>query len=483
MASAGLKRKACSFAALTARKRPEAAGEPSQATDWSSLPPDITRIIAEQLLAEYVTDYMCFRAVWSHWRAFTTSPCDLTLQETRFRPRGWVALCDGDGVRPADACEITLFHTSTSRRLHVRLSELQNHRIVGFTDGLLILLNKGTTAVRVLHPFTRVFIDLPPLAPIFHHLVWMKAAVCLSHASIAVVAWFSVVPVVVYAEPGKPHWSVIHQGLELWTALPFRGRLFGIRKGTGEIVQVYPLFPQHPVVARIPSLFGCPAFCYYYLVEFREYMLLAVQHRRVSQSKKGWQPFAFALFLVNINQRGLVLLSSLGDRALFLSKDRCLCVSATKLPSISSNSIYFSLPNFDPGVVYSLSSGTFERTSTYALIHDLKERVRPSVRPFTLADHLTTYCHHFEWSKGLMFHEYYVIPLSWKEMLRKITLQDCEIQVSCVCEENEVGSLTSKKKNLGITGTYYLVCCSFKYLPMPLSFYCYSLHAGLLKIR
>ncbi|XBH79564.1 hypothetical protein VPH35_105504 [Triticum aestivum] len=173
---------------------------------------------------------------------------------------------------------------------------------------------------------------------------------------------------------------------------------------------------------------------------------------RWSQSKKGWQPFAFALFLVNINQRGLALLSSLGDRALFLSKDRCLCVSATKLPSISSNSIYFSLPNFDPGVVYSLSSGTFERTSTHALIHDLKERVRPSVRPFTLADHLTTYCHHLEWSKGLMFHEYYVIPLSWKEMLRKITLHDCEIQVSCVCEENEVGSLTSKKKNLGITG-------------------------------
>ncbi|XP_044403900.1 uncharacterized protein [Triticum aestivum] len=172
---------------------------------------------------------------------------------------------------------------------------------------------------------------------------------------------------------------------------------------------------------------------------------------RWSQSKKGWQPFAFALFLVNINQRGLALLSSLGDRALFLSKDRCLCVSATKLPSISSNSIYFSLPNFDPGVVYSLSSGTFERTSTHALIHDLKERVRPSVRPFTLADHLTTYCHHLEWSKGLMFHEYYVIPLSWKEMLRKITLHDCEIQVSCVCEENEVGSLTSKKKNLGIT--------------------------------
>ena len=270
-------------------------------------------------------------------------------------------------------------------------------------QGLLILLNKATTAVRILHPFTRAFVDLPPLAPIFRDLVkpmesraWMKAAVCWSHASIAVVAWFPIVPVVIYAEPRKPRWSVIHLGLELWTALPFQGRLFGIRKGTGELVQVYPQCPQYSVIARIPRVFGCPTLCHYYLVDFGGHMLLAVQHRSVGQ-REGWQPFAFALFLVNVYHRGLVPLGGLGDQALFLSKDRCLCVSAGKLPSISGNSIYFSLPNYDPVVLYSLSSGTFERTSTFALIHDRKERIRPSVRPFTLADHLMTYCHHLEW--------------------------------------------------------------------------------------
>ena len=403
MASAGRKRKGYSFTSLTPGKRPNTTGAPSHASDWSSLPLDITGIIAERLLVEDVTDYMSFRAVCSHWRATTTSPCDPTLRETRYRPRGWVALCDGDGVRPADACKITFLHTSTRRHLRVRLPELQNHRIVGFTDGLLILLNKATTAIRVLHPFTRVFVDFPPLAPIFRDLVkpmesraWMKAAVCWSHASIAVVAWFPVVPVVIYAEPMKRRWSVIHLGLELWTALPFQGRLFGIRKGTGELVQVYPLCPQYPVVARIPSVFGCPEFCYYYLVEFGGQMLLAVQHRSVGQ-REGWQPFAFALFVVNIHRRGLNPLAGLGDQALFLCKDRCLCVSAGKLPSIRGNSIYFSLPNYDPVVLYSLSSGTFERTSTFALIHDRKERIRPSVRPFTLADHLMTYCHHLEW--------------------------------------------------------------------------------------
>lgn len=463
MASAGLKHKGCSFNALTPGKRPKTTGASS---DWSSLPLDITGIIAERLLVEDVTDYMSFRAVCSHWRASTTSPCDPTLRETRFRPRGWVALCDGNGVRPADACKITFLHTSTGRRLRVRLPELQNYRIVGFTDGLLILHNKATTVLRVLHPFTRVFVDFPPLAPIFRDVVkamesraWMKAAVCWSHASIAVVAWFPVVPVVIYAEPRKTRWSVIHLGLDLVTALPFQGSLFGIRKGTRELVQVYPLFPQYPVVARIPRVFGCPTLCYYYLVDFGGHMLLAVQHRCVGQGE-GWQPFAFALFLVNVRSRGLVpyALGGLGDQALFLSADRCLCVSARKLPSISGNSIYFSMPNCDPIVVYSLSSRTFERTSTFAHIHDLKERIRPSVRPFTLADHLMTYCNHLEWSKGIMFHEYYVIPLSWK--MRNMMLQDCEIRVPGLGAEKVVG----EEKKLRITGpTFALHWNSFHY--------------------
>uniref|UniRef100_A0ACD5Y112 Uncharacterized protein n=1 Tax=Avena sativa TaxID=4498 RepID=A0ACD5Y112_AVESA len=273
---------------------------------------------------------------------------------------------------------------------------------------------------------------------------WMKAAVCWAPTSIAVVAWFPVVPVVIYADPRTQRWSVIHLGLELCAALPFQGRLFGVRKGTGELVQVYPQRRQYPVVARVPSVFGCPSFCRHYLVESGAHMLLVVQHRGLRRSE-GWQPFAFALFLVNVHRRGLIPLGDLGDRALFLGKDRCLCVPAGKLPSISANSIYFTLPNHDPVVLHSLSSGTFERTSTFALIHDMKERIRPSVRPFTLADHLTTYCHHLEWSKGLMFHEYYIIPFSWKKLLGEMMLQDCEIRVPALGQDKLVGSFMSRK--------------------------------------
>ncbi|KAG2645048.1 hypothetical protein PVAP13_2KG394800, partial [Panicum virgatum] len=382
--------------------------------DWASLPLDIT--------------IPPFRV-----RASTASPRDPTLRDVRFRPRGWVALCDGDGVRPADACQVNFFHTSTSRRLRVRLPELRGHRIVGFTDGLLILLNKSTTAVRVLHPFTR---DTWARA-------WMEAAVCWSYTSIA---------------PTHPRWFVIYRNLHLWTALPFQGRLFGIRKGTGQTIQLYPRHLQYPVVACIPNSFGPPLMCYYWpclddstkifaqkdecMHEFGGRMLLTVQHRRIDPCLEGWQPFAFAFafafFLVNVHRRELVLVDSLGDRAIFLNKERCLCVSAKDLPSISGNSVYFALPTTDPVV------RTFERTSTFSLIPDFKERILPSVRPFTLADHLMTYCHHVQWTKGFMFHEFFSIPASWKKMLRKLNAQDSEIQVPFVIiREKTEGRLRS----------------------------------------
>ena len=88
-------------------------------------------------------DYVVFRAVCSGWRACTPTPRQRypALRDPRLRPRGWIALCDGDAVRPDDAGEIDLFHTRTARRLRIRLPDLQDRRIIGFSDGLLVLLH------------------------------------------------------------------------------------------------------------------------------------------------------------------------------------------------------------------------------------------------------------------------------------------------------------------------------------------------------
>jgi hypothetical protein len=70
-----------------------------------------------------------------------------------------------------------------------------------------------------------------------------------------------------------------------------------------------------------------------------------------------------------------------------------------------------------------------EELAAQCQIHDRKERIRPSVRPFTIADHLLTFCHPREWTKGLMFHEYHVIPESFKELRNKIRAKYSQLRI------------------------------------------------------
>ncbi|KAF7099475.1 hypothetical protein CFC21_101103 [Triticum aestivum] len=205
----------------------------------------------------------------------------------------------------------------------------------------------------------------------------MNAAVCsASVTSIAVVAWFPWTRVVIGAEAGRPAWEVLHRGLFLRSILPFQGRLYATvaMGGSMKIIQLYPRSP-HPVLAHVPNDFGVLDLCSY-----------------------------------------------------FLNRDRCLSVSARDLPSVSSNSIYFSLHR-DPVVVHSVRTGFSEQLAVSCQIHDGKDRIRPSVRPFTIADHLLTYCHPHEWTKGLMFHEYHSIPESFEELRKNIKAKDSELWI------------------------------------------------------
>ncbi|KAK1619669.1 hypothetical protein QYE76_025186 [Lolium multiflorum] len=423
-AAAGRKRKGATLATLAVCKRPA----PAQAIGgWASLPTDIVGLITCRILDCDVVDYISFRAVCSDWRACTPTPSDPTLRDPRLRPRDWVALCDGDGVRPDDAGQIVFFHTRTARRLPVLLPELRGYRIVGFTDGLLILVHKRTTMVRVLHPFTRVVVDLPSLAPVYHELVRQKklldmnAAVCSSASSatsIAVVVWFLCTNVALAADPNSD-WEVLHRGLYVRSTLPFQGRLYATSLCSNKILQLYPPPRQEAgsvVVGHVPY-FADRVDCDFLLIESGGKMLLVIQHPDPGTNSFDWlRLLAFKLYEVDVNSHRckLIPVNSLGDRALFLSGDRCLSVSASDLPTLSSNSIYFSLPQ-DPIVMHSLGTGLSELLAESCQIHDRKDRIRPSVRPFTIADHLITYCNPREWSKGLMFHEYQRIPASFKE--------------------------------------------------------------------
>ncbi|CAM0952316.1 unnamed protein product [Alopecurus aequalis] len=406
---------------------------------WTSLHPDITNLIAERLLAQDVTEYMRFRFVCSHWRASAASPRDATLADRRFHPRGWVALCDGNGIRPVEDAAITFFHTATSRICRLRLPGLRGHRIVGITDGLLILFDILAAVIRVVHPFTGVVVELPHLATFVRcvlskqesfrmdSVAWMNGTVCAaSPSSISVAIWFPNMPVVICAQPGSKGWKIIHTRVQFSNTLPFNGELYGVTRVGRQLVRVYPADPHaNPVVAEVPKELGHPERCLYFLVESMGAMFVTVLHRAAVDGS-----LTCTLFRVDLPRRELTRVTSLGDRALFISRDRCLSVSSRDLPCISGNSIYLAKPDKDPVKVYSLDNGSFESTLTESQEQDIRKVVLPtSVRPFTLAHHLATYCRHREWTRGLMFHEYCFVSPTWRELWKKIAAQDSEVSI------------------------------------------------------
>ncbi|XBH69958.1 hypothetical protein VPH35_097722 [Triticum aestivum] len=423
------------------RKRRRVAEESG---GWASLPSDMVRLVAARVLVTGdVVDYLVLRSVCSGWRACTPAGRSGSLgtrKQLCLRPRGWVALCDGDAVRPDDARAVTFFKPSTGRRLRVRLPNLRGHRVVAISDGLLVLLHKRTTAVRVLHPFTRAVLDLPPIAPTFRvvagsrdSLLRMNAAVCMNAPtrdySIDVVAWFPGTNAVLWAKPSYANWDAIYLDVELQSVLLFRGRLYATTWTSANILQVYPPSKCFPVDTPIPDEFGNPSSCRYFLVESNGRMLLAVRHYVYTANAPSFT--AFKIFTVDLDRRQLTPVSSIGDRALILGQDRCLSVSASHFPSISGNSVYCSYYRYSSefGVqLHSLSSGSTEAPSAWNLLRDDMEMIA-SARPFTIADHLVTYCNHLEWARGLMFHEYHNILDSFVELKKKIRKQDAELRI------------------------------------------------------
>ena len=347
-----------------------------------------------------VVDYISLRATCSVWRASTDSHV-LGAGHHHLRPRGWVALCDGDAARPDDVHEVSFFKPFTGRRLRVHLPGLRGHRVVAFSSGLLVLLHKRFAYVRVVHPFlpraSNVLLDLPNIAPTFLFVggsrcsfLRMNAADLTTPASStapaidAVVAWFPDTRAAFFAKPGAAAWDAVIPDIDLQSVLAFRGRLYATTKTSTNILQVYPPTYKNtfPLDTPIPDALGDPSSCLYFLVESDGRMLLVVRHT-------VWTPTihtSFKVFEVDLDRRRLEPVIGIGDRALIVGTDRCLSVSVKDLPSIRENSVYCSSKW---GVeLFSLGGGPAGREWFAAL---------RSVRPFTIVDHLITYCNHLEW--------------------------------------------------------------------------------------
>ncbi|KAE8811240.1 hypothetical protein D1007_11989 [Hordeum vulgare] len=134
--------------------------------DWSSLLPDLVRRVADCILVTSdLYHYMDMRAVYHNWRSALVDPCSdcAGVDHPCFHPRHWVMLDEEE--EPTDGARLFV-NVSTGRFVRRRVPVLQDHILVGSSDGLLIVgERKPHHALRVLNPFTGSLLHFTVILP------------------------------------------------------------------------------------------------------------------------------------------------------------------------------------------------------------------------------------------------------------------------------------------------------------------------------
>ncbi|KAM0870185.1 hypothetical protein ACQ4PT_040172 [Festuca glaucescens] len=179
--------------------------------DWSNLPSVLIDDIVVRVRYD-VTDYIHLRVSCKEWRKCTGNPRDLDI-----RPRRWTMLSNNtDGVRHR------FLNLSTGACVHVNLQELSTHQVEASTEGLLLLRDKVSHAVRLLNPLTGTLTDLPPITAELGqvHAVWTEKLLFVPrifYAGISeetspatvVLMMRGVVSSIEYAKPGDKQWALL----------------------------------------------------------------------------------------------------------------------------------------------------------------------------------------------------------------------------------------------------------------------------------
>jgi hypothetical protein len=252
---------------------------------WLSLHADLVQLVGWRLLATGdLLDYVRFRAVCKYWRSSAAAPSGRGIVDPRFHPRRWMLLPEGHGLHPDDGRK-KLFNLSTGLSVCTWLSLPSDYRILDSVDGLLLVQwgKQDSAAIRLLHPFTGDFADLPPLMSLVRarmnmsehtrHRQWVNfqsvTSISVSAGEVvAVMIKISDIPVVFFATTKDQQWDV-----STWSFTPYsttvalQGKLYTldsriIHGGAEQIFQIDP--PQHendgiPSSLLPPKLIGtCP---------------------------------------------------------------------------------------------------------------------------------------------------------------------------------------------------------------------------------
>jgi hypothetical protein len=135
-----------------------AAAAHNDAFSWASqLHPDLIPLIGRWVLSGDLLDYVRFRVVCALWRSSTISPRGRGLVDSRFYPRRWVLLPEGYNICPGHSSllgYVRFFNLSTGFFVRAWLPIFQDHYVLDFVGGLVLLLDEQDHIFRLLNPLT-----------------------------------------------------------------------------------------------------------------------------------------------------------------------------------------------------------------------------------------------------------------------------------------------------------------------------------------
>ncbi|KAK1643045.1 hypothetical protein QYE76_060850 [Lolium multiflorum] len=132
--------------------------------DWANLTTEFIEDIAGRLLSLDVSEYLRFRAVCKPWRALTEDPRDREhgVLDSRFRPCNWFLL----SMQVEAPFHLRLQNRVTGVTVRLNHPEFPASHYLSLVHGLLVLCDKATYAVRVLHPLTGALADFPDITDV-----------------------------------------------------------------------------------------------------------------------------------------------------------------------------------------------------------------------------------------------------------------------------------------------------------------------------
>lgn len=357
-----------------ADRRRGRAIEKGEMTDWSRLPEDLLKTIAERLIVD-LADYVRARAVCVPWRSAIPDPRGRTVPP---QPP-WLML----GVDESRGI-IHSFSPADGKIHSLELPKTGGKAIALSCDGWLVFFDQSC-ALSLFNPLTRAEIHLPPLPPslrfdpqYFKYLggdrresfsrKWVAQLVMssdpMSTPDYTIMAYFGWDCKLLSLRAGATAWTVVDRSTWYTDLTHYNGKFYGIDK-----FRRVKVFNGHIMATTIESNIDISCHALWQFAESAGQLLVA---RKVCGNspigRKGgktgppiFRTERIEVFRLNLSgQPSVVEVKSLGDQILFFGMTRSVSLSASNFTCCRRNVICYGADiSFDKGKLSQSDSGVF----------------------------------------------------------------------------------------------------------------------------